>query len=88
MLRGGTVVKGVAVRGYLNTREAEKAGWAVQKRYKRGTEAEQERYRSGTEAEQERYRSGTKAVQNQWTAGGGWLIIAARNQLGAESDSK
>lgn len=65
MLRDGTVVKGGAVREYLNTREAE----SRVRRYKSGTRPEQKRNRSGTEAVQDRNKSGTKAVQKEWT---GW----------------
>lgn len=65
MLRDGTVVKGGAVREYLNTREAE----SRVRRYKSGTRPEQKRYRSGTEAGQKRYKTGTKAVQKRYKSG-------------------
>ena len=62
MLRDGAVVKGGAVRGYLNTREAEKRGG----RYKSGTEEVQKRNRSGTKSGQKRNKSGTEAVQKRY----------------------
>lgn len=73
MLRDGAVVKGATVRGYLNTREADKGGCAVQKRYRSGTRTEQKRNISGTEAGRNRYKSGTKAVQKTLDRRAGWV---------------